>query len=128
MATACPLRTCLRSAAYLGRTGVAGLVDRAIAHAQRIAARLSVEEGVEVVNDVVLNQVLVRFTAPGRDSDALTAEVIRRAQDDDTCWLSSSTADGRIVMRVSVCSWLTTAEDVDRSAAAIIRCLKEAIT
>jgi glutamate/tyrosine decarboxylase-like PLP-dependent enzyme len=119
-----PVYAALRT---LGRSGVASLVERNIAHARRMAARLSAEPGVRVVNDVVLNQVLIRFAVPGRDPDALTAEVIRRVQDDGTCWLSGSTADGRTVMRVSVCSWLTSTEDIDRSATAIIGCFRDVI-
>ena len=119
-----PVYAALRT---LGRSGVAALVDRNVASARRMAARLSAEPGVEVVNDVVLNQVLVRFAVPGRDPDALTAEVIRRVQDDGTCWLSGSVADGRTVMRVSISSWLTSDDDIDRSATAIIACFQEAI-
>ncbi len=119
-----PVYAALRT---LGREGVAALVDRNVAGARHMAARLSSEPGVEIVNDVVLNQVLVRFAVPGRDPDALTAEVIRRVQDDGTCWLSGSTADGHTVMRISICSWLTSTDDIDLSATAIIKCLRDAI-
>jgi glutamate/tyrosine decarboxylase-like PLP-dependent enzyme len=118
-----PVYAALRT---LGRAGVGALVDRNIANARRMAALLSAEPGVQVVNNVVLNQVLVRFAVPGRDPDALTAEVVRRVQDEGTCWLSGSTADGRTVMRVSVCSWLTSTDDIDRAAAAIVGCLRDA--
>ncbi|WP_460345236.1 pyridoxal phosphate-dependent decarboxylase family protein [Actinoallomurus acanthiterrae] len=118
-----PLYAALRT---LGRSGVADLVDRNIANARQMAARLSAEPGVEILNDVVLNQVLVRFTAPDHDADLLTAEVIRRVQDEGTCWLSGSTVDDRPVMRVSVCSWLTSTDDIDRGADAIVRCLRTA--
>jgi glutamate/tyrosine decarboxylase-like PLP-dependent enzyme len=100
----------------LGRTGVAGLVDRCCAHARRFADLLGAEPGVEILNDVVLNQVLVRFG----DDDATTREVIRRVQEDGTCWLGGSEWQGRAVMRISVSSWRATAEDVERSAAAIL--------
>lgn len=119
-----PVYAALRT---LGRSGVADLVDRNIANARQMAARLSEETGVEVVNDVVLNQVLVRFTAPSCDADALTAKVIRRVQDEGTCWLSGSVANGRTVMRVSISSWNTSADDIDRSATAIIACFHEVI-
>lgn len=74
-------------------------------------------DGVEVLNDVVLNQVLVRFG----DSDELTDAVIERAQREGTCWLSSSSFRGQAVMRISIVGWQTAADDIDRSAEAILR-------
>ena len=109
-----PLYAALR---HLGRDGVAALVDRCCDHAARMAERLAVADGVEVVNDVVLNQVLVRFA----DSDEATHAAIARVQADGTCWLSGSTFRGRAVMRISVVGWQTTADDIDRSVAAILR-------
>lgn len=108
-----PVYAALRA---LGRDGVAALVDRCCDHAARIADRLRGEPGVEVVNDVVLNQVLVRF----EDDDAITERVIARVQDEGTCWLSGSRFVGRGVMRVSVVGWQTTTEDADRAAEAIV--------
>ncbi len=71
-----------------------------------------------MLNEVVLNQVLVRFG----DDDALTREVVRRVQDDGTCWLSGSVWQGRAVMRISVSNWSTTQADADLSTQAILRC------
>ncbi len=101
----------------LGSEGIAALVERCCDHAARFAEVLGAEPGVEILNDVVLNQVLVRFG----DDDATTREVIRRVQEDGTCWLGGSEWQGKAVMRISVSSWRTTAEDVERSAAAILR-------
>jgi threonine aldolase len=81
-----------------------------------MASRLAAAPGVEVVNDVVLNQVLVRFG----DDDGLTNAVIDRVQRDGTCWLAGSSFQGRDVMRISVVGWQTTSEDIDRSADAIL--------
>jgi glutamate/tyrosine decarboxylase-like PLP-dependent enzyme len=100
----------------LGRRGVADLIDRCCDHAQVIAARLGAADGVEVVNDVVLNQVLVRFA----DDDETTNAVIEAVQRDGTCWLGGSTFKGQAVMRISVVGWQTTAGDIERSAAAIL--------
>jgi glutamate/tyrosine decarboxylase-like PLP-dependent enzyme len=102
----------------LGRPGVADLVDRCCALARRFADRLSTADGVDVLNEVVLNQVLVRF----RGDDELTREVVRRVQADGTCWLGGTTWQGRAAMRISVSSWSTDESDVDRSAAAVLRC------
>jgi glutamate/tyrosine decarboxylase-like PLP-dependent enzyme len=99
----------------LGREGVADLVDRCCALAQRFADGLTVG-GAEVVNDVVLNQVLVSF-----GSDARTERIIDGVQRDGTCWLGGTTWRGRRLMRVSVSNWSTTEADVDRSVAAILR-------
>ncbi len=111
----------------LGRSGVADLVDRCCALARRMAERLSADRRVRVLNDVVLNQLAVRFHAPrGRDEDAFMAQVIRRVQDDGTCWLGGATWHDMHVMRISISNWSTTDDDIDRSAAAILRCVAEA--
>jgi glutamate/tyrosine decarboxylase-like PLP-dependent enzyme len=109
---------------HLGRDGVRALVERCCALARRMAARLATAPGVEVLNDVVLNQVLVRFTPPGggdAERDAFTREVVRRVQEDGTCWLGGTTWKGRAAMRISVSGWATREEDADRSVAAILR-------
>jgi glutamate/tyrosine decarboxylase-like PLP-dependent enzyme len=100
----------------LGRAGVAELVDRSCANAIRMAQRLHGGSGVEVLNDVVLNQVLVRFG----DDDATTAAVIAAVQDDGTCWLGGSTFRGQGVMRISIVGWQTTPADIDRCSDAIL--------
>ena len=98
----------------LGRAGVAALVDRCCDHAERFALKLR-EAGHEVLNDVVLNQVLVCF-----GDDARTEEVIRRLQQSGECWCGATLWQGRHAMRISVSSWATTKEDVDRSIRAIL--------
>jgi glutamate/tyrosine decarboxylase-like PLP-dependent enzyme len=108
-----PLYAALR---FLGRSGVAELIDRCCDHAGRIASRLGEADGVEILNDVVLNQVLVRFA----DDDEVTNAVIARVQREGTCWLSGSSFQGHAVMRISVVGWQTTTEDIDRSADAIL--------
>jgi glutamate/tyrosine decarboxylase-like PLP-dependent enzyme len=111
----------------LGRTGVAELVERCCALARRMAERLGAAPGVRVLNEVVLNQVLVRFEpADGSDSDARTRDVISRVQAEGTCWLGGSTWRGQAVMRVSVSGWNTTEADIDASCDAILRCASAA--
>jgi glutamate/tyrosine decarboxylase-like PLP-dependent enzyme len=105
----------------LGRSGVADLVERCCAHARRFAEALAEEPGIEVLNDVVLNQVLVRFLDPHRDHAARTRAVVKAVQEDGTCWLGGTTWQGKAAMRISVSNWSTTAEDIDRSVAAILR-------
>jgi glutamate/tyrosine decarboxylase-like PLP-dependent enzyme len=110
---------------YLGRNGIAQLVDRCCRLARRMAERLANDASITILNDVVLNQVLVRFSdASGMDSDKFTAEVIRRVQEDGTCWLGGTTWQGMHAMRISISNWSTTEEDIDMSAAAILRCVK----
>jgi glutamate/tyrosine decarboxylase-like PLP-dependent enzyme len=103
----------------LGRRGVETLVDRCCAHARRFAEILSRDPRVKILNDVVLNQVLVRFG----DDDKLTREIIGRVQREGTCWLAGTTWHGMAAMRISVSNWSTTDEDVVRSTAAIVRCI-----
>jgi glutamate/tyrosine decarboxylase-like PLP-dependent enzyme len=104
-----PVYAALRS---LGSDGVAELVDRSCALARRFADGLRGTPGVEVLNDVVLNQVMVRFG----DDDAVTDEVIRRVQEDGTCWVGGSTWRGERVMRISVVNWSTTRAMSTRAA------------
>jgi glutamate/tyrosine decarboxylase-like PLP-dependent enzyme len=108
-----PIYAALRS---LGRSGVAALIDGCCDHAQLMAARLAEGDGVEVLNDVVLNQVLVRVA----DDDDVTNAVIDAVQRDGTCWLSGSSFKGQAVMRISIVGWQTTAADIERSADAIL--------
>jgi glutamate/tyrosine decarboxylase-like PLP-dependent enzyme len=99
----------------LGRSGVAGLVERCCMHAQRFARGLR-QAGCEVLNDVALNQVLVSF-----GDDATTRAVIDAVQSDGTCWCSGTTWHGRAAMRISVSSWATTDRDVELSLASILK-------
>ena len=102
---------------HLGRRGVESLVDRLCARARQFRDILSKDSRVKVLNDVVLNQVLVRF----KDDDAATRETVSRTQQDGTCWLAGTTWHEMAAMRISVSNWATTEEDVERSAAAILR-------
>jgi len=103
----------------LGRSGLRELVERTCAHAQRFAERLG-EAGFEVLNDVVINQVLVSF-----GSSALTQSVIRRIQEEGTCWCGGTVWQGKTAMRISVSSWATSEADVERSVDAILRAVRE---
>jgi len=98
----------------LGRKGVEDLVDRCCRHARRFAEGFS-EAGFEVLNDVVLNQVLIAF-----GDDATTRRVIDAIQAEGTCWCGVTVWQGRTAMRISVSSWATTSEDVERSLRAMI--------
>ena len=114
----------------LGRDGLAGMVERCCALARRMADGLRDAPGVTILNDVVLNQVLVRFAPEGTDdaaaADERTRAVIAAVQEDGTCWLGGTTWHGMAAMRISVSNWSTTAADADVSVAAILRCAREA--
>lgn len=114
---AVPVYAALRS---LGTNGLGDLIERNCRLAARMAEKLSRHPGVRILNDVVLNQVLVRFEREGRNTDDLTREVIAGVQHEGTCWLGGTTWHGMAAMRVSVANWSTTDEDIDRSAAAIL--------
>jgi glutamate/tyrosine decarboxylase-like PLP-dependent enzyme len=102
----------------LGRAGIAEIVDRNCRQARRFAERL-LAAGFAILNDVALNQVLVSF-----GDDTRTRDVIERIQADGTCWCGVTVWQGRTAMRISVSSWATTDEDVERSADAMIRIAK----
>jgi glutamate/tyrosine decarboxylase-like PLP-dependent enzyme len=111
-ARALPVLAALRS---LGRRGLADLVEGNCRRAASIAQRLAGEPGVEILNDVVLNQALVRFG----DDDDLTTAVVSGVQQEGTCWLGGTRWHGRGALRLSVSGWSTTQEDAERSADAI---------
>ena len=99
----------------LGRAGVSELVERTCQLALRFAEKLK-SAGHQILNDVVINQVLVSFGSASK-----TREVIRRVQQSGTCWCGGTVWHGNTAMRISVSSWVTTEEDIDRSADAVIR-------
>lgn len=100
----------------LGRSGVAELIDRCCTLARRFASQLAAIDGITVCNEVVLNQVLVRFG----DDDATTDRVIDAVQRSGECWMGSTTWRGQRLMRISVSNWSTSEADVDRSVRAIV--------
>lgn len=112
----------------LGRSGIQAMIRRTIVLARRMTAHLAAEPGVEVLNDIVLNQVLVRFGGGARPADETTVDVIRRVQADGTCWAGGASWFGQQVMRLSVSNWSTTEDDVDRSADAILACYRASRT
>jgi glutamate/tyrosine decarboxylase-like PLP-dependent enzyme len=105
----------------LGRRGVTDLVERCCRLARRMAEALQRSAKVEILNEVVLNQVLVRFRPPARDPGAFTRAVIAGVQRDGTAWCGGTTWQGKEAMRISISNWTTTDEDVDRSAEAILK-------
>jgi glutamate/tyrosine decarboxylase-like PLP-dependent enzyme len=100
----------------LGREGLTHLIDRTCRYAVRFAEGLR-EAGYDVLNEVVLNQVLISF-----GDDETTQQVIAAIQEDGTCWCGGTIWQGKRAMRISVSSWATTDEDVERSLEAMIRC------
>jgi glutamate/tyrosine decarboxylase-like PLP-dependent enzyme len=99
----------------LGRSGMAEIVERTCRHAQRFAEGLR-EAGYRVLNDIVLNQVLVSFGSPEK-----TLHTIKALQQEGTCWCSPTVWQGNTAMRISVSSWDTRSEDVEKSLAAMLR-------
>ncbi len=101
----------------LGRDGTAALVERCCGCARLMAEELARDPRATVLNDVVLNQVLVRFACDGAN---ITDQVIDAVQREGTCWMSGTEWEGEPAMRVSVCNWRTTDDDIRRSAHAIL--------
>jgi glutamate/tyrosine decarboxylase-like PLP-dependent enzyme len=110
----------------LGRRGLEQMLDRCCRLARHFDARLQMDRRVEILNDVVLNQVLVRVN-PGasRDADTATREALRLVQEERVCWLGGTRWHGMEAMRISVSNWSTTEHDVDRSADSILRAVRE---
>jgi glutamate/tyrosine decarboxylase-like PLP-dependent enzyme len=99
-----------------GRAGLAALVDRHCDQAVRFAERLAAA-GAQILAPVVLNQLLVRF-----GDDTTTDAVVAAVQADGTCWVGGTSWQGRRAMRISVSDMATTDDDIDTSAAAVLRC------
>ena len=103
----------------LGKNGVADLIERCCFLAEKFAANLS-SAGFDSLNKVVLNQVLVSF------GDAETTNcIIKKIQEDGTCWCGGTVWKGKTAMRISVSSWMTTEEDIDTCSNAIIQIAKK---
>jgi glutamate/tyrosine decarboxylase-like PLP-dependent enzyme len=100
---------------FLGRAGVSALVEGLHAHAQLFANELQAA-GFTVLNDIAFNQVLLSV-----GDEAETKQFVERVQQSGECWLGGSQWFGKPVVRVSVCSWRTTARDVARAVAAMKR-------
>jgi glutamate/tyrosine decarboxylase-like PLP-dependent enzyme len=103
---------------YLGRKGIDELVTGLHARAVQMAIGLRVE-GFEILNDVLFNQVLVAC-----ETDEITEEIIRYIQESGECWVGGAKWFGRSVVRVSVCSWATTPDDISRSIRAFVEARK----
>lgn len=99
----------------VGRVGLADLIERNCRHAARFAVGLRAA-GYQVLNEVVSNQVLVAF-----GDAATTRQVIAAIQADGTCWCGGTVWQGQTAMRISVSSWATTVDDIERSLAAMLR-------
>lgn len=111
---------------HLGRSGIAEMVQRHCDVAKLMAERLAAEPGIQILNDVILNQIIVRF---GKDEtndrgDELTCKTIARIQADGECFAGGAMWRGKQVMRVSVIGWETTLDEGARSAEAMIRAWK----
>jgi len=105
---------------YLGKSGIDELVSGLHARAAQIASELRAQ-GFEIINDVVFNQVLVAC-----DNDVVTDRTIEYVQDSGECWAGGAKWRQRAVIRISVCSWATTSEDVSRSVAAFVEARRKA--
>lgn len=103
----------------LGRQGVLDLIARNCRLARRMADALAAELGIQILNEVNLNQVIVAFGEPGERGDALTDQVLKAVQAEGTCYPTHGNWHGRRIMRLSVCGFATTDEDADRTVAAI---------
>ena len=106
---------------YLGKEGVdelvSGLHQRAVQIGQELKA-----ENFQILNDVVFNQVLVAC-----DSDKITVQTMRHIQESGECWVGGASWDGKAVIRVSVCSWATTEDDITRSVNAFVTARNKAV-
>ena len=119
----------------LGRRGVAELVAGSCDRAALFARILAAEDDIAILNDVVLNQVLVRFRDPAARAaapldraeadDRFTRAVVGRIQAEGTCWVSGTTWHDLAAMRVSVSGFSTTEQDVRLACAAMLRCCAE---
>jgi glutamate/tyrosine decarboxylase-like PLP-dependent enzyme len=107
---------------YLGQEGVEALVNGLYERSKQFAFEIR-EAGFRVMNDVVFNQILVAC-----ENDDLTEKTLALIQKSGECWVGGAQWDNKKVIRVSVCSWATTSDDISRSVRAFSKAYKEAFT
>jgi glutamate/tyrosine decarboxylase-like PLP-dependent enzyme len=107
----------------LGRAGIGELVDRCCRHAERLVCEIGRLDGAEILAAPVINQGLVRFLGPDGNHDRFTDQVIHLVQDDGVAWFGGVTWRGQRAMRISVCNWQTSDDDIDRTIASVRRTL-----
>lgn len=104
----------------LGRSGIVEMVERNVDMALRYAEKLAPHDGVEILNEVELNQVLVRFRDRGGDAAAHTPAVLQAVQDSGVAYPTGTMWEGEPAIRISVSNWMTTEADVDATVAALL--------
>ena len=109
----------------LGRAGIGEIVERCCAHAERLVREIGRLPGAEVAAAPVINQGLVRFLGSDGDHDCATDDVIRAIQLKGVAWFGGATWNGMRVMRVSVCNWLTSDDDIEQTVASVAEVLRE---
>ena len=112
------------------QSGLADLVDRTCSHAREMVTRIGDLDGAEIVYEPQINQGLVRFLSSGesatdKDNDRYTDEVITRILNSGEAFFGGTTWNNRRCMRISVCNFRTTTQDVDRAVLAVRKALKE---
>jgi glycine cleavage system pyridoxal-binding protein P len=106
---------------YLGRAGIAELVEQLHSHAQFFASLLT-DNGFTILNDVVFNQVVLSC-----ETEQLTKKTLYLVQQSGECWCGGSTWHEKSVIRISLCSWATTKQDVTRSVDVFVKARKQAL-
>ena len=106
---------------YLGKAGVDELVFGLHSRAVQIARELEAEK-FQILNDVVFNQVIVCC-----ENDEITDQTMRYIQDSGECWVGGAVWDGKKIIRISICSWATTEQDISRSVRAFVTARKKAV-
>lgn len=117
-----PVYAAIRS---LGRRGIAELVERCCEHAHRLVTEIGSLPGAEVVAIPQINQGLVRFLSPDGDHDGRTDAIIEAVRAKGVAWFGGALWHGKRVMRVSVCNWRTSDNDVERTIDSVREVLAE---
>jgi glutamate/tyrosine decarboxylase-like PLP-dependent enzyme len=115
-----PVYAALRA---LGRRGIEDLVNRCCEYAMQLVCEIGKLDGAEILSHPIVNQGLIRFRGRAGDHDATTDLVIAHIQKQGIAWFGGTTWRGQRAMRVSVCSWRTTKEDVHVA----VRAVREAL-
>ena len=114
----------------LGTDGLAQMIERCCAHARSLVTEIGSLAGSELLWRPQINQGLVRFLdsrrgASQQDHDRRTDEMIAKINSAGEAFFSGTTWRGRRAMRVSVCNWQTTDEDVERTVRSIAQLLRD---
>jgi len=98
----------------LGKNGVKLLVDNLHEKTEYFSEQLK-DNGFHILNDVCFNQINVYV-----GDNNITQSILQTIQQSGVCWCGGANRFGKSFIRISVCSYKTTYNDIDMSVKAFV--------